>query len=88
MHIATQYIPTLDIWELSPLQRKLLQPGQWVKAGPNGARGRYLGQTRTGSDVVAWQDNARGKPGYGTALRAYAKGAAALRKYVMKNAGN
>ncbi|MEQ8308038.1 MAG: hypothetical protein RIA09_15890 [Hoeflea sp.] len=84
----TQYTPTLDIWSLPPEIRAKIQPGQWVKAGPNGARGRYLGQTKTGSDVVAWEHNARGKPGYLSTLRAYAKGAAALRKHVIKNKGN
>lgn len=71
---ATQYAPALDIWPLPPRARAALQPGQWVTAGPNGPRGRYLGQTRSGSDVVAWAGNAKGRPGYGAALRAYAKG--------------
>lgn len=71
----SRYVPALDVWPLPPRARAALQPGQWVTAGPGGPRGRYLGQTPAGSDVVAWADNARGRGrGYGAALRAYAKG--------------
>lgn len=71
---ATQYVATLDVWPLPPKARAALQPGQWVKAGPDGPRGQYLGQ-RNGSDVVAWAGNRRGRgPAYVRALRAYAKG--------------
>lgn len=71
-----RFAPALDVWSLDPAARAALQPGQWVTAGPGGPKGRYLGQRPGGSDVVAWSDNARGRPGYGAALRAYAKGAA------------
>jgi hypothetical protein len=74
--MRSRFRPAVDVWALDPAGRAALQPGQWVTAGPGGAKGRYLGQTRGGSDVVAWADNARGRPGYGAALRAYAKGAA------------
>jgi len=72
---ATQYRPALDIWPLPERARAALHPGQWVTAGPGGPRGRYLGQTRAGVDVVAWAGNARGRgPSYVRALRAYALG--------------
>lgn len=67
------YVPAMDIWKLPPARRASLQPGQWVRAGPQGPLGRYMGQGRAGSDVVAWRDNARGRQGYGAALRRYAK---------------
>lgn len=66
------YRRTVDIWTLSPTQRAALTPGQWVTAGGDGPKGRYMGQTARGTDVVAWADNARGKRGYGATLRAYA----------------
>lgn len=72
-----RFLPVVDIWALDPVARGALQPGQWVTAGPDGPKGRFLGQTRNaGSEVVAWSDNARGRPGYVASLRAYAKGAA------------
>jgi hypothetical protein len=74
--MGARYLPALDVWSLDPAARAALQPGQWVTAGPGGPKGRYLGQRPGGSDVVAWSDNARGRPGYGASLRAYAKGAA------------
>lgn len=74
--MRSRFRPAVDVWALDPAGRAALHPGQWVTAGPDGPKGRYLGQTRGGSDVVAWSDNARGRPGYGAALRAYAKGAA------------
>jgi hypothetical protein len=67
------YAPAFDIWTVPGYLRGLIQPGQWVTAGPNGPRGRYMGQKPGGSDVVAWQNNARGRKGYGAALRAYAR---------------
>lgn len=75
---ARRYVPALDVWPLPPQARAALHPGQWVTAGPGGPRGRYLGQTRGGSDVVAWQEGAPkgGRRARVAALRAYAKGAA------------
>ena len=69
----TRYVKTLDIWPLPARARAALHPGQWVRAGPGGPLGRYMGQTRAGADVVAWRDNARGRLGYGRALRTYAR---------------
>ena len=69
------YVPAFNVWALPDYLRAAILPGQWVRAGEGGPLGRYLGQTRGGSDVVAWQGNAKGRgPSYGAALRAYAKG--------------
>jgi hypothetical protein len=72
------YVPAFDVWGLPPYLRAAILPGQWVTAGPGGPLGRYMGQTRAESDVVAWQGNAKGRGrSYGAALRAYAKAGAA-----------
>ncbi len=70
---------TVDVWDLTPKQRARLMPGQWVKAGPAGPKGRYWGQTRGGSDVVAWSQNAKASRmgwRYHRTLRDYALGTA------------
>lgn len=71
-----RFQPTLNIWNLTPEQRRALQPGQWITAGPNGPLGRFLGEGK-GSSVAAWNDNAKRHPdGYFAYLRshrAYAK---------------
>lgn len=63
---------TVDIWTLNREQRAHLRPGQWVTGG--GALGRWVGQTK-GSDVVAWNENAKRHPlgfhGYWRNLRSY-----------------
>lgn len=70
-----QYVPAFDIWPLPDYARAVILPGQWVTAGPNGPKGRYMGQRPGGSDVVAWLDNAKGRArSYNRALRNYAKG--------------
>ena len=69
--MTSQYVKALDIWPLPPKSRAALQVGQWVTAGPNGPKGRYMGQKRGGTDVVAWSGNGRGR-NYLRALRAYA----------------
>jgi hypothetical protein len=72
-----RYTKRVDVWSLPPEARGALQPGQHVEAGPHGARGIYLGQGRGGSDVVAWEGNARGRrASYIRTLRDYAKGIA------------
>lgn len=50
---------TVDIYKLTPEERRALQPGQWVRAGEGGPVGRYFGQRSSGSDVCAWLNNAR-----------------------------
>lgn len=71
------YSPAFDIWQVPAYLRGGILPGQWVTAGPGGPKGRYMGQRPGQVDVVAWQGNAKGRPGYGAALRAYAKAPAA-----------
>lgn len=46
------FVKTLDIWSLTDEQIAALQPGQYVKAGPNGGVGRFYG--KGASTVVAW----------------------------------
>lgn len=61
---------TIDIWALDSAERKLLQPGQYVTAGPDGPRGRFYAEGR--STVVAWDGNARGDyVAYQRAMRDY-----------------
>lgn len=48
-----KFTKTVDIWALTEEQIKKLQPGQWVKAGPDGTRGRFFGHGA--STVVAWE---------------------------------
>lgn len=43
---------TVDIWAMTAEQIAALQPGQWVKAGPDGPSGRFFGHGA--STVVAW----------------------------------
>ena len=47
-----KYHKTIDIWQLPEYLRKHIHVGQWVSAG--GTKGRYLGQTKGGVDVVSW----------------------------------
>lgn len=68
-----------NIWALNQEEREALQPGQWVYAGHPSNKGRFLGVKPSGTVVVAWHDNAkgRGKGGYTSyisTLRRYAKG--------------
>lgn len=74
-----QFRPILNVWNLTAQERATLQPGQWVTAGEgeSAPRGRYLGQTRGESDVVAWLGNMTRHPlgaaGYMRNLRRYAR---------------
>jgi hypothetical protein len=74
-----KYQKAVNIWSLTPEQRKALKVGQWVVAGD--ARGQYMGQknssskTNLGIDVVVWHH--QGMTGYiskRSALRDYAMG--------------
>lgn len=69
-----RYQNTIDIWAMQKNDVSKLQPGQWVKAGPNGNRGIYLGVKASGSIVVAWHSNATSRQyrAYIRALRNYA----------------
>ena len=72
-----QFMPSFNIWEVpAPLLAKA-QPGQWVYAGDKENKGIFLGVKRSGTVVVAWYGNAKGREsfkGYVKTLRAYAKG--------------
>ena len=68
--------PTVNIWAADRDQFKL-QRGQWVRAGKDGAIGRYYGTKPSGVIVVAWQGNAKSSGNYRAyqqALLNYAKG--------------
>lgn len=65
------YVATVDVWALTEEQRAMLQPGQWVQAGPDGPRGRWAGMKASGSSVVAWSHRAT-DPETFRALRDYA----------------
>ena len=75
-----RYQRRVDVWTLTPEQRAALQPGQHITAGPDNP-GVYLGQTRNGVDVAAWEGNARrhpeGRAAYIRTLREYALSRAA-----------
>ena len=67
-----KYTKAVDIWALSQEQRNQLQIGQWVLAGT--AKGQWLGQKASGSDVAAWHHSGiQGWKAKVSALRAYAK---------------
>ena len=52
-----KYHKTIDIWQLPEYLRKYIHVGQWVSAG--GAKGRYLGQTKWGVDVVSYNNTTK-----------------------------
>jgi len=67
-----KYTKPVDVWTLTPEQRQALQIGQWITAGS--ARGQWLGQKASGSDVAAWHHaGIQGWKARVTTLRAYAK---------------
>ena len=52
-----KYHKTIDIWQLPEYLRKHIHVGQWVSAG--GVKGRYLGQTKGGIDVVSYNNTTK-----------------------------
>ena len=70
------FLKAVDVHQLTPEQRAALQPGQHITA--SGAKGRWIGQSKRGTDVAAWQENARAFPkdarAYRAALREYLRG--------------
>ena len=67
-----KYTKAIDIWALSSEQRKQLQIGQWVTAGS--AKGQWLGQKASGSDVACWHhEGIQGWKAKVKSVRAYAK---------------
>lgn len=69
----SRYTKTIDIWTLTEEERSLLPIGQWVTAGPDGPKGRFMGQGRA-TTVVAWLENGRGRwRSYMKTIRNYAR---------------
>lgn len=70
--MSSRYRPTVNVWQVTREQLATLQIGQWVSAGaPDSERnncGRFYGVRPSGSVVVAWNGNARGR---GQDWRAY-----------------
>ena len=70
-----RYEKAFDIWPLPSYVRRAIKPGQWITAGPGGSKGIYLGQTKGGSDVVAWpQGKGSNVAARAKLLRQYARG--------------
>lgn len=72
-----KYQSMFDIWAVPTDLLKHVQAGQMVYAGNKSSKGRFLGVRKSGSIVVAWQDNVQShsdKLGYIKSLRNYAKG--------------
>lgn len=70
-----KYTKAVNVWALSQDQRKQLQIGQWVTAGSGlgSAKGQWLGQKASGSDVAAWHHKGiKGWKSKVSTLRAYA----------------
>jgi len=63
-----KYEKAFNIWQLPSYLRGGIHPGQWVYAGDPNTKGQYLGQTKMGCDVVAWNH----KPDTRNKLRQYA----------------
>ena len=74
-----RYQPTINIHNLTDTQRAALQVGQWVATTDQVTkpeeRGIYLGIKPSGSVVVAWYGNTKGRDyrAYVQTLRAYAR---------------
>lgn len=71
-----KFTSAFDIWAIPSPLLKHIQPGQWVYAGTQDNKGRFLGVKASGTVVVAWQGNTQrhaDKAGYIKALRSYAK---------------
>lgn len=71
------FTKTVDIWALTPEEIARLQPGQWVKAGPDGTAGRFFGYGA--SIVVAWQSRLPKGRRYREFLKRYAAYGKAVR---------
>lgn len=72
-----KYQKPVNIWALNDSERAALQPGQWVYAGVPADKGVWLGAKPSGSQVVAWYMNAKGRASYNSyirSLRNYALG--------------
>ena len=50
-----KYEKAFNIWQVPSYLRKHIHPGQWIYAGVKDNRGQYLGQTKSGVDIVVWK---------------------------------
>ena len=64
-----KYGNAFDIWQVPSYLRKDIHPGQWIYAGSRDNKGQYLGQTKSGVDIVVWKS----KLGKRRQLREYAR---------------
>lgn len=73
-----RFTKKIDLWSLTDEQIAALQTGQWVTAGPDGARGRFFG--KGASVVVAWEKRLPRGSRYSVYLKRYAEFGRAARK--------
>lgn len=74
-----KYAKTIDLWTLTEEEIAKLQRGQWVCAGPMQSplhRGIFCGVRNSGTVVVLWMGNAKGRD-----FKAYRKGLMAYGQY-------
>lgn len=64
-----KYQKAIDIWQLTNLQIRKLQVGQWVFASDAKNIGRFLGVKKSDIVVVAWHGNARFQESYNGYIR-------------------
>lgn len=71
-----RYQKAVNVWSLTALERAQLKPGQWVYAGNPQDKGIWCGVRSSGSDVVAWYQNAKRRNfrQYVQTLLTYARG--------------
>jgi hypothetical protein len=75
-----KFLPAFNVWSTPVELLAHAQPGQWVYAGDRNSMGRFLGVKKSGSVVVAWLGNERGRGSkqqrleYVRTLRQYALG--------------
>lgn len=74
-----KYTKPVNIWTVwtLPEPSKRMQVGQWVYAGDKNTKGIWCGTRSTGTHVVAWERNIKGRKdpeSYIRSLINYAKG--------------
>lgn len=71
-----KFQPSFDIWQVPVDLLKYVQAGQHVYAGEKSNTGVFLGVKKSGTVVVAWKGNMKGRvyQAYLKSLRMYAKG--------------
>lgn len=67
---------SFDIWQVPVDLLKYVQAGQHIYAGEKSNTGVFLGVKKSGTVVVAWKGNMKGRvyQEYLKSLRSYAKG--------------